>query len=295
MKKVFIVALTWNRSDLIEECLTSLRKVKSKHKICVIVVDNHSIDDTVRIIKQKFPEVILIRNKKNLGWSGGNNKGIAFALKKHADYILLLNNDITIDKQCIDNLVKVMESDTTLGIVGPKIFRSGTNPRIISNAGNFFTKDFFGYSRGGGRIDNGKYNSVVKVDFVAGVAFAKAAVFEKVGFFDERYFLYFEDVDFCMRAKKMGYSFAFVPDAFEFHRESATIGLNSPTHIYYNTRNHLLFVQEHFGTLELLKQLYKSMRLILMKIKNRQEDTKYHALGMRDYLLRRFYGQQYWK
>lgn len=293
-KKIFIVVLTWNRRDLVNEALESIYKTISKHEFKIIVVDNASKDDTVKFIKDKYSTVTLLVNKDNLGWSGGNNRAIKYSLRKKADYIILLNNDVTIESNFVDRMISEMEKNDKIGIAGPKIYRSNTNPAILSNAGNFFTKDYQGNSRGGGKIDTGHFNKVIQTDYVAGIVCAKAEVYRKVGLLDESYFLYFEDADYSIRARECGFLLIYVPDAIQYHRESATIGVNSPSHVYYNVRNHLLFVEKHVGIKILLIQLYLTTRLMASKIYHRDKNSVFYFHGLKDYFFRRFGNRQYW-
>ncbi|MDO8269802.1 MAG: glycosyltransferase family 2 protein [Candidatus Levybacteria bacterium] len=295
MKKVFVIILTWNRRELVVNCLESLKKIKTSHDIQVIVVDNASIDDTIPYLKKFYPEIKVIKNLRNLGWSGGNNIGIKYAIKNKADFIILLNNDIIVEKNCIDRLILGLEKNKPAGIASPKIYRYNTKPPIISNAGNFFNSHYYSHAKGAGEVDKGQCNKIAYTDFVAGVVCARSEVYKKCGLLDEDYFLYFEDADFCVRARKKGYLSVFIQDAVLYHMESATIGMNSPSHTYYNSRNHLLFIKKH-GTFKLLiRELYLAVRLSAKKILRGSSDGKYFGLGVIDFILCRFGYRKYWK
>lgn len=291
--KVFIIVLTWNRKDLVLSCLRSLHKVITKYDLRIVVVDNGSVDNTINTVRKKFPIVKIIENRKNLGWSGGNNVGIKYALRLKAEYVVLLNNDTIITPDCIDFLIDGLRKEKKVGIISPKILKY-KSASTISNAGNFLNSHYYGIALGAGEKDKGQYKNIFYTDFVSGVVCARSDVYRKVGLFDESYFLYFEDSDFCLRAKKHGFLCKFVQKAVLYHMESATIGNNSPSHAYYNTRNHLLFVEKYATKDLLMSELFISVRLAVSKIIKKRKNGKYTALGVFDYLLRRFGERTYW-
>src|SRR5438105_672556 len=120
---VYIVVLNWNGKKFIENCLSSILQSTYKN-IRVLIVDNNSYDGSDGFIKKHFAKVLLVKNKRNLGWAGGNNVGIDLALKNRADAILLLNQDTKIDKRAISYLVQSLYADSKIGIIGPKIYTS---------------------------------------------------------------------------------------------------------------------------------------------------------------------------
>ena len=215
--KVAIVIVNYNNASDTLACIESLEKLKAgKDKIITILVDNASLDDSVKIISKRFPKIKVIRSPSNKGFAGGNNLGIKLALKNGAGYIFLLNNDTLVkDKRLIEKLIKPQ-----LDLAAPVVkFR---------RKGKFFY-DF------GGKIDflfgrnyhlesdNKWARWLVKPDYISGVAMMiRARVFRRIGFLDEKYFMYYEDVDFCIRAKKAGYKLGSVNGAAIFHKLSAS-------------------------------------------------------------------------
>jgi GT2 family glycosyltransferase len=291
--RVAVIVLNWNRGDLALACIKSVYQSKTKYKLLPILVDNNSHDNSVEIIKKGFPKIHIIQNKQNLGWSGGNNKGIRYALKSKADFIVLLNNDIVVDKHCIQNLVDGINDKTGYDIVGPKIYRFPKKDKIISNAGNFYGAHHYGLLVGSGEKDTGKYDIDKELDFVAGVVCARSEVYKKVGLLNEKFFLYFEDVDFCERAKKVGFRCGYIHTAIQYHWESATNGINSPVVAYYNARNRLLFIKEHF-----LKQLFSeflyTIRIIVHDYRYKNSNWYFAFRGLVDFTLGRFNRREYW-
>lgn len=292
-KSVFVIILNWNKRDLLLDCLDSVIKSITSYNINIIVVDNHSTDDSIQKVKENYPNAKLIVNSKNEGWSGGNNKGIRYALKNNADYIVLLNNDIVLDKNCLQRMILKLEKDSSVDILGPKIYKFPKSKRTISNAGNYYNRHYFGILVGAGEKDAGRYNKDKELDFVAGVVCARSNVYKKTGLFDEKYFLYFEDADFCERAKRKGFRCAYIHNAVQYHWESATNTINSPLFTYYNTRNHLLFVKKHFKK-SLIKEIIYTSKLIIHDMRNGNDNWYYELRGSLDFIFNRFYQRKYW-
>lgn len=294
--RVFVVVLNWNGKQFLKRCLNSL--LESSYRAQIIVVDNGSSDGSIEFIEKYFPKITLLKNKKNLGWTGGNNVGVRYAIKKNADAILILNNDTHVAKNAIQLLVNKLFSDKKIGIVGPKIyFDKQGDKKIISFAGGFFTKNrYFGMHRGSNEVDKGQYSSDESSEFITGAAIMiKRDVFKKIGLFDDDYFIYYDEADFCMRARQEGYIIEFVSQAHVFHAFSGTISLGSPFQHYYTTRNHYLFVEKRAPFSVKLREWLRTPKTIweFMNSENAHH-KKYSLLGIRDYYLRRFGKRVYW-
>lgn len=234
--KAFILLLNTNGKKDTVECLKSLRTTNTSFK--VIVVDNASTDGSVKAIKKKFPGVEIIENKINLGFAGGNNVGIRYALKKRADEIMLLNNDTIVPPGLIKNLVS-NSSDVTGCIL--KFYRNGEVFYDLGGHINWWI----------GRASHEEVRSVSEIeprtpDYVSGAAMRiRRKVIEKIGLLDERFFIYYEDADFCTRAKKAGFKIAVEPNAIIFHKISAFRGRRSFFSVYHNLRSNLLFINKN--------------------------------------------------
>ena len=297
-KKIFVVVINWNKKDFTIECLKSLEiAIGNKKNISVVLVDNNSSDgssDVFKKLKYKF-NFSFIQNEKNLGWTGGNNTGIKFALSNGASCIMLLANDSIIKKGAIELLVQKLFSKNNIGIVGPKIYHYDKYPPIISNAGNFFNSNFEGKDLGDGEKDYGQYNKIQETDFVSGTAFIiKHDVFEQIGYFDDRLFIYYEDVDFCLRAKKAGFKCFFEQKAIVYHRGAATTIVSSPLHTYYNMRNRLIDMERYATIKAKINEAGKIAKLAAKYMIRRRSTDKFALYGVRDYLLRRFGERKYW-
>lgn len=240
MKKVAVVIVNYKVKDKTLKCISSVEK--SSYKDIQIIVVNNCEDNFEEEIK-KFPEVIFIQSNQNTGYTGGNNAGIKRALKMGADFVFILNPDTEIERNTIDKLLEVSER-TGAGIVGPKVLFD--DRKTIWFAGGIFDKaNVLGQHRGVDEKDNGQYDEEIETDYVTGgMMFITAGVFKKIGFFDEQYFLYYEDSDFCTRAKKAGFKLIYAPSAVVYHTNAQSTGLGSPLQDYFQTRNRMLFASK---------------------------------------------------
>jgi len=260
--KVYIILLNWNGFLDTIECVETLNHVKYKN-FDVIIVDNGSTDNSVAEIKKKYPQIKLIINKNNLGFAGGCNTGVRYSLKNNADYILLLNNDTIVTNDFLSELVKCAESDRKIGIVSPIIFYSNQKNKIWSTGAVKNKKSNYGYIDKSFQMENtGQFNKSVEVDCVWGCSMLiNKSVFDKVGFLNDDYFLYVEDVDFCYRVKDAGFKILYTPKSVIYHKVSgSTGGEGNPIKDYYNSRNLVLFANKN------LKGMYKYKYLIFLII-----------------------------
>lgn len=221
---VYIIVLTWNGKNDTLECLESLSKINYfNHKI--LVVDNASNDSTKEAVKSKYTDVEYIYNLKNLRYAGGNNVGIDYALNNHADYILLLNNDTIAEPNFLKHLINTAESNPINGIIGPKIFYYAQKNLIWYAGGKIEWWKGWIYHRGIRELDNEKYSFRIETDFVTGCCILiKRNVIEKIGKLNENYYMYGEDVDFCIRASRAGFKIWFEPEAKVWHKISVSTG-----------------------------------------------------------------------
>jgi GT2 family glycosyltransferase len=245
LPKVAIVILNWNGLADTVECLDSLKKVAYPNYE-VVVIDNGSRGNDVQTLKEKYREsIIVISNKKNEGFAGGCNIGIKWALENNAAYVFLLNNDTTVSKDFLRELVEVTRNNERIGIVGPKVYYYD-RPNSIATAGgkiNFWTGNTPLIGRSS--IDHGQFDCIKEVDFVSGCALLiKVEAIRKIGMLDERYFAYYEETDLCARAKRGGWQILFVPNARIWHKgERSVKSKEIPT--YYMTRNRFLFMKRN--------------------------------------------------
>ena len=246
MDIVLLSIITINYNGLKDTCeLIDTLPLKDK-SIEVIVVDNASAQDEATIIEERYPQVKIIRSKKNLGFAGGNNLGIKAAKGK---YLFFLNNDTLLKPQTSDirSLISRLETSPKIGMVCPKIRFTWGN-QLIQFAGYTPLTPITMRNKaiGCGEVDHGQYNTPHPTPYAHGAAMmVKREVIEKAGLMPECYFLYYEELDWSMMIRRAGYDIWYEPACTIFHKESQTTGQNSPLRTYYITRNRLLFTQRN--------------------------------------------------
>ena len=265
-KNVHIIVLNWNGKDDTIECLKSLQQINyDNYKI--IVIDNGSEDSSVFEIKKNFPEIKIIENKKNLGFAGGNNIGMKYAVENKADYILLINNDTTVDKDFLLELVEAGELDKKIGAVGSKIYFHSEPNRIWFAGGKVNWLKNKGTHLGLNQIDDGQYNEISEVDYLTGCCLLiKREVIEKIGVLAEDYFLYYEDTDFSARVKNAGYKIMYVPKSKIYHKISRSTKPGSPSYIYYHVRNGLVMAKRNGSFLSKIVLYFYCVFLFLKQV-----------------------------
>ena len=256
---VDVIILNWNRPQDTLDCVESVLR-SDYPNLGITVVDNGSTDDSVHRVKARFGDAVCaVVNEANLGFAGGNNRGIEHALAHGAEYTLLLNNDTTIAPDMLSEMVRVMGSDARIGIAGPVIFYSG-QPDKVWFAGMRFR---FGlYTVRKGLHLKLPLASIEPVDFISGCGMmVRRQVWEDIGLFDDRFFMYYEDLDLCIRAQKKKYRIVCAAKANMWHALSAsTGGPDSPLKQYYQVKSTLLFCRKH--TRGLQRAVNVSIRLV---------------------------------
>jgi len=239
-KKVFVIVLNWNGKEDTLDCLQSLRST-AYDNYTVVLVDNGSEDDSVAAVREKFPEVELVLTGKNLGFAGGNNVGIEYAIKAGADYVFLINNDTTVHPDYLKELVLVAESDAKIGAVGSKIYYHGEPERIWFAGGKINWLKNKGEHIGLDEIDKGQFDDTKEVGYLTGCALlVKREVVEKVGVLEDDYFLYYEDADYSLRIQNAGYKTMYAPKSKIYHKVSRSTKPGSASYVYYHVRNGLV-------------------------------------------------------
>ena len=249
--KIEVSIITINYNGLEDTCAL-IETIPFNENMEVFVVDNASKNQEADTIAQRYPQVKVIKSKRNLGFAGGNNLGI---LAAHGKYLFLINNDTVFKEFCIHALISRMDSSLHIGIVCPKIRYAWDNNPI----------QFAGYSRlsritvrnsaiGFGEDDHGQYDTAHPTPYAHGAAMLiRRDAIEKVDLMPECYFLYYEELDWSMMFSRAGYQIWYEPKCTIYHKESRSTGQNSPLRTYYLTRNRLLLV--HRNPLEFSKTL----------------------------------------
>ena len=244
--KAAIVILNWNGCADTLECLDSLRNLDypARH----VVVDNGSSDGSAQVVREKFPDVEVIQTGSNLGYAGGNNVGIRAMLEQGIDYLLLLNNDTVMDTGALSRLIEAGESFPDAAVFGAKILSYEEPERVLfAGAVEVPAGAYYYFLTDGKRSLCVDCDDVSDTPFVHGAGFMiRASTLGDIGLLDERYFLYFEETDFCSRARQKGHRVVVVPRARIRHKISRSMGgAGSPLQNYFKTRNHLFWARRY--------------------------------------------------
>lgn len=285
---VYAIVVNWNRCDDTLECLASLEK-SSYANLKTLVVDNGSTDGSPQRIRAEFPKIELLALPENTGFAGGNNAAFRHLKDAGADYFFLLNNDATVDADAVGMLVAAAESAPDIGVVGAKILRAD-NPLFIESAGvsvNLRT----GRVRqiGCGEKDAGQYAELCGREAVNGAAMLiRAPIINEVGGFDEDFFCYFEEIDFCLRASERNYRALYCPDAAAYHKgASSGGGRRSPLQFYYGMRNQLLLARKRGRGPGFMREIWilglNIVSALLSPGKGRLRAMKWLRRGWHDY------------
>lgn len=246
---VITVILNTNRRDDTLECLESLYRSTYPNQQ-VIVLDNASLDGSATAIRERFPQAIIIELSRNLGYAGNNNVGIEEAIRRGADWIFVLNEDTILAPDCIERLVIVGEEDARIGMVGPLVYHYD-EPEIIQSAGGKLDANWTALHIGQNEPDAGQYRASRDVDWVSGCAvLVRRKTIEEIGALDERFFYYWEETDWCTRAREHDWRVVHVPQARLWHKGVQRDYQPSPNVTYYATRNRLLFLRKHHAPLK---------------------------------------------
>ena len=293
-KKVSIIIPNYNGQKYLSDCINSLLRLDFPRATYeIIIVDNASSDHSCEFIASTYPEVVLVRAKKNLGFASGCNLGIK---NSSGEYIVLLNNDTVVDSNWLKELVAVADASEEIAIVGSKLLFMYT-PNTIQNAMSFLTDKGDGGDIGANQPDEGQHDAIREGMAVCGASMLiKRTIIEAIGGLDEDFFAYYEDLDLCYRARLYGKKIVFAPKSVVYHIHSATSGEWSPLFTFLVLRNKLLIHLKNSPVGFLLKVLYLySLQVIsqaLLKGIHRRIHLKVllsFAGKVPKFLLKRFY------
>lgn len=289
---IAVIVLNWNNAPDTLECLDSIYKSQGVD-FTVYVVDNGSTDNSLEQIKKNFPSAIYIENKDNFGFAEGNNRAITRALEQNADFIFLLNNDASLGRNTLQLLLQTALAHPEAGMLGPKIYSYHEPTKIWYGGGDwnperasFFHHDWLVEERDSTR------HELVETGYICGCAlFARAAAIRQIGLMDPRFFLIWEEIDWCWRLKKAGWQCLYVPQAKAWHKISASFvgGKLGPMWLYFYWRNRLLWMEKNLPKKERFKALWAIIRPEVLELfKERSDASRASLKGVRDYFLRRF-------
>ncbi len=247
---VHVLVINWNGEEHLEACFDALLK-QTYDNVRVILVDNASTDDSVKMVQDRFgagPRVEILRCASNLGWSGGNNVGMSYSLALGADYIFLLNNDTATSPDAIARLVEFAEQRPRAGAVAPKMLLFD-QPFLINSVGIACSIVGSAWDEGLGRADSPRWSEAKNVLGVCGGAmFLRAEALRAAGILPDDFEIYLDDLDLCLRIWDAGYECWSCPSATVRHKFSATMGEGARARrkYYLNTRNRLRLILRNF-------------------------------------------------
>ena len=282
MDSVSIITVNYNQPKATVELLLSLIKYSTKN-VEIIVVDNASIVNHELEFKGIIPNLIFIRTEVNLGFAGGNNLGINLA---KGDFIFLLNNDTEVPDGCLETMIAEFKSNTKIGLLSPLILYHD-DKSIIQYAGfttlNYLTarnSQIGQFEKNTGQYDNISYET----GFCHGAAvMCRKADLLKAGIMDESYFLYYEELDWCEKFKRIGKTINFTGKTFIYHKESLSVGKESIIKTYFMTRNRMLFIRKNTNLLNtflfgIYYVLFACSKMIFNYLKNGRKDLALYVI-----------------
>lgn len=254
-RNIAILILNWNGYEHTKNCIHSIIE-NTCNEVDIFVVDNASTDDSISSLKSEFDEKIsIISNRENLGFAGGNNVGLNHIIVNNYKYVWLINNDTRITNNTLQPLIDTIEKNSNCAAVTSKIFYDEPDPRLWYAGASFSKISLMSKHIGEGLHDNAKFNHEQIVPFISGCSmFIRCEYLKKIGLLDDKFFAYYEDLDWCIRARKLNYDLIYQPDSILYHKVSATFnskllrknrGKTSPLSLYYISRNKIYILKKH--------------------------------------------------
>lgn len=273
--KVSIIIISYNASPYIKKCITSFQRQSTK-PFEILFVDNCSTDNSIDLVEKNFPKVTIIANKRNMGYSGAINIGIK---KAQGDYFVLANPDLYVDTNWLTNVVETFNQHAHCGLVASKVLYMDEAEKINST-GMLFFRDLSAINRGMDEFDHGQFDQEEEVFGAYGaIMIMRKEVFQKVGLFDEDYFLFREEDEFMWRMNRVGFKAFYNPKAVAYHKRSANTELFSPLKLYYSERNRfwnvLIHMPLHYTltTIPFVLWRYGNNFLLMLNKKSKKGDS----------------------
>lgn len=248
--RIAVVILNWNGVEFLKQFLPTLLKCTPEAHI--VVIDNHSSDESITYISENHSSVKIIKNEDNGGFAKGYNDGLQH-LKGQYDYYALINSDVEVTSDWLSPLLNKLEENPNIAGVQPKVlaFHRKSHFEHAGASGGFMDKNYYPFCRG--RIfdeveeDYGQYDNDKEIFWATGACMVvRASVFHQLEGFDNDFFAHMEEIDFCWRAKKQGFSFYVVPSSKVFHVGGGTLNYESPGKTYLNFRNNLFTIHKNY-------------------------------------------------
>jgi GT2 family glycosyltransferase len=281
MNKVSIVTINFNQDQITEELLISIAQTNTYENIEIIVVDNGSTINPIPNWVAKYPDVKFIRSESNLGFSGGNNLGIKDAT---GDYYFLVNNDTEFTPGLVQKLVDILDTHPHVGIISPRLMYHH-DKSIIQYVG-FTQMDYYtcrNEAMGKNEKDTGQYDKLLgQTGYCHGGAMmVKRETTHKAGLMADNFFIYYEEVDWGERINRSGYQAWVRGDAVIYHKESMTVGKNSPFKEYFMNRNRILFIRHNAPAFKaFVFYIYFVLLVVPRNIVSYIKDKRYNFIGI---------------
>ncbi|HLP63627.1 glycosyltransferase family 2 protein [Flavobacterium sp.] len=263
MKKIAVVILNWNGAKLLEQFLPSV--VAYSNEANVYVADNASTDESILVIKERFPSVKIIQNESNYGFAKGYNVALE---QVEEDYYALVNSDIEVTENWLAPILSIFDADLGIGIIQPKIldYKNKEYFEYAGAAGGFI--DQFGYPFCRGRIfetiekDNHQYDDEREIFWASGACFfIRKEIYRRLKGFDDDFFAHQEEIDLCWRAFNLGYKAKYTSKSIVYHVGGATLNEGNPRKTFLNFRNSLLMLVKNIPDSQLVGIVFT--RLVL--------------------------------
>ena len=269
-KSVAIILVNWNQKKDLVECLGSIKDLQYSN-FKVFLVDNNSMDNSLNEAKNAYKgNMKIVKNRRNVGFAGANNIGMKYALRENYDYIMLLNTDTVIERGGLRKMIQYLNKQKEVSAISPLILFYNKKD-MVSYAGGLICRNLRHIShRGAYEIDCGQFNEPISIDFLTGCCLVvRSEILRKVGFFDERFFMYFEDTDLSLRLKRYNYKIEYFPYARIWHKIASGEALKKKFYYnYYMGRNRLLLIRNHKPKLlfseipyTIMKSIYNLLRI----------------------------------
>lgn len=299
LPQIAVILLNWNNAPDTLECLASVYASKQVD-FQVYIADNGSVDGSLEILQAAYPQAIYVENKENLGFAEGNNRAIVQAMANGADFLFLLNNDATIHPDTLALLSQEALKHPKAAALGPKIYLYDRPTTIWYGGGEWDASEASFFHRHA-HIDEWECEKETTqiTGYVCGCAlFVRREAIEQVGLMDKRFFLNWEEIDWCFRFKKKGYLCLYVPEAKAWHKVSSSFigGKRGPMWLYFYWRNRLLWMERNISKKEFFflfrKVIFPQIQQLILRLKSPEKEEKKKAKaslqGVLHYFLRRF-------
>lgn len=259
--KIGIVIVNYNGAGYQNDALKTIY-ASTYQNFEIIIVDSASKDNSIELAKKEYPKVHYLLQKENVGVAKGNNIGIRYAIDRlEAEYILLINNDVELDKYNLDELVKKADEKT---ITVPKIYYYEPHDMLWFAGGEMYWNRGESGHIGNFETDHGQYDCERIIGYSPTCCMLiHKNIFEKIGYIDETVFMYFDDTDLCVRLNDAGYKIMYIPTAYMWHKVSSSGGgMDSKVYVYYNFRNKFYFMNKYKDRLQFPARLFTYTKLL---------------------------------